>query len=473
MEMKKSTNLKLKQYSKNMILAIQHSFAMLGATVLVPIICNLSISIALICAGLGTIIFYLVTKRRVPVFLGSSFAFIPAITGVIPPADKAPIGSELWLQSVGKMSVAILFVGLVYIIIAVLIKFIGVKKISALFPPVVVGPIVAVIGLNLAPVVFSSYIKPSYMQPDSTNPAKMVPNLELKGKVWAVVVVTALVIICMAVFARKGFLSTISVLCGMLAGYILAASLGIIDYSPIKQAGWIIGQGDTSKVFTFYKYMKFDFNVVMMFIPLALVTISEHLGDISVNSAIVGKNFMEEPGLHRTILGDGLATAFAGFVGGPCNTTYGENSAVLAITKNYNPNVLALAGGVAILLGIFGKIGGIIQTIPMAVIGGASLILFGMITANGLKVLVDNKVDLTKARNSFTVALILVIGIGMGATGMTLELGKDFKVSPLALVTIIGILINQIFNLSEYINKKLAAKKNKEQKEDKDIHEIL
>lgn len=473
MEKQKFLTGKFGRYSKNVILAIQHAFAMLGATVLVPIICNLSISIALICAGLGTLIFYLVTGRKVPVFLGSSFAFIPAITGVIPNAKAAPIGSQLWLESVGKMSVAIIFVGIVYVVIAILIKFIGVKRISALFPPVVIGPIVAVIGLNLAPVVFRDYIKPSYIVNNTV-------DTQLKGKVWAVVIVTALVIICMAAFTKKGFLSTISVLCGMLAGYILAACLGIIDYTAIKEAGWVIGMKDTAKVFSFYKYMKFDGNTVMLFIPLALVTISEHLGDISVNSAIVGKNFMEDPGLHRTILGDGLATACAGLLGGPCNTTYGENSAVLAITKNYNPNVLALAGGVAILLGVFGKVGGIIQTIPMAVIGGASMILFGMITANGLKVLVDNKVDLTKARNSFTVALILVIGIGMGATGMSLEIGK-INVSPLALVTIIGIIINQIFNLNEYARKKINEKKNKNQDKvekekntsDKDINEIL
>ena len=453
-------SLKFKRYSKNFILAIQHSIAMLGATILVPIICNLSISIALICAGLGTIVFYLVTGRKVPVFLGSSFAFVPAISGVIPSKDVAPIGSEVWLQAVGKMSVAIIFVGLVYVIIAVLIKLIGVKKISSLFPPVVVGPIVAVIGLNLAPVVFSGYIKPSY----TNNLGEINPVLQ--GKVWAVVVVTAVVIICMAVFTGKGFLSTISVLCGMLVGYILAACLGIIDYTPIKQAGWLIGMGDTKQVFSFYKYMAFDGNTIMLFVPLALVTISEHLGDISVNSAIVGKNFMEDPGLHRTILGDGLATALAGLFGAPCNTTYGENSAVLAITKNYNPNILAMAGGVAILLGVFGKVGGIIQTIPMAVIAGASLILFGMITANGLKVLVDNKVDLTKPRNSFTVALILVIGIGMGASKMNLNITKNLSISPLALVTIIGIVINQIFNLSEYIHKRIKSKENKDEKQD-------
>ncbi len=435
---------KSKYYAHNFALALQHSFAMIGATILVPIICNLSVSLTLISAGVGTLLFYLITGRKVPVFLGSSFAFIPAIVGVIPSAKDAPIGSELWLQAMGKMSVGLMFAGLVYMLIAVLVKIIGVKKIQKLFPPVVIGPIIMVIGLNLAPVVLTGNIKGSY----ANNPA-------ITGKVWAVVIITALTIILISGFMKKGFFNSISILCGIIVGYIFAAMLGIVDYTPLKTANWIIFQNNTATspdsimLLKFYKYMKFDSVTVATFAPLALVTCMEHIGDISVNSIVTGKDFLTDPGLHRTLAGDGAATMLAGFLGGPANTTYGENTAVLAITKNYNPNVIALAAVLAIIYGIFSKIGGFIGTIPGAVIGGASLLLFGMIAANGLKVLVDNNVEFTKPRNVFTVSLILVIGIGMGTTGMSLKISEHFILSPLAIVTILGVIINAVFELAE------------------------
>lgn len=440
MKLNKMSPEKSKQYLKNTILAIQHVFAMIGATVLVPMLTNLSIAMTLLSAGIGTLIFYVVTKRKVPVFLGSSFAFVGPLIICMKPGEIG-FGTEEWLQAYGKVSVGLMFAALVYVGMAILVRMVGVEKVKKLFPPVVIGPVIMVIGLNLAPVVFENNIAGT-IEANPTN----------GGKVWAVVCITTLVILFISAFMKKGFFNTTAVLCGIIVGYLSALGMGLVKFDPVKEADWVIFQKDSLKLFGFYKYIQFDAKTVLLFAPTALVTCMEHIGDISANSAITSQNFLVDPGLNRTLLGDGLATCAAGFLGGPANTTYGENTAVLSITKNYNPNVIALAAVFAIIMGVFGKIGGVIATIPQPVIGGASLILFGMIASSGLKVMIDEKLDFSQPRNLFVASIILVVGVGMNAAKMTWEIGdKGMEISPLAIVTVLGVVLNIMFVIREKI----------------------
>ncbi|MEG2084280.1 MAG: uracil-xanthine permease family protein [Clostridia bacterium] len=454
---------KMLNAGKSTILGIQHMFAMMGATILVPMLCNLSVSVTLLCAGVGTIMFHFISKRKVPVFLGSSFAYVPVLIATIGKHVGTTeefvykIGSVAWQQQMGKVSVGIMMAGLVYLLVALLVKVIGVKKIKKLFPPIVVGPVIMVIGLNLAPVVLGGNIQGTYAN-----------NPELMGKTWLIVCLTVITIIAVALLT-KGFFSSIPVLCGIIVGYITALACGMVSFSSVSNAPWIIFQ-NASTEFGFLKYLAWDTEVVLMFAPLALVTCMEHIGDISANSVVCGVDFMKDPGLHRTLTGDGIATFVAGLLGGPPNTTYGENTAVLAITKNYNPNNILLAGIFAVCLGVFSKFGGIIGTIPGAVVGGASLLLFGMITANGLKVLVEEKIDFAKPKNTFIVSIILVVGIGMSAAKMELKIGS-VAISPLAIVTFLGIILNQLFVLAEKFVG--TGKRDKDDEEKETFFEIV
>ena len=428
---------------KEAVLSFQHVFAMLGATILVPILANMSISIALISAGIGTIIFYFITKRKVPVFLGSSFAFLSALQMQM--GDKGAIGSETWNYAMAQLSIAVLCTGLVYVILSLIIKLVGTNFIRKLFPPIVVGPVIIVIGMCLAPVAINNFVAP-----DTATTTQTIGYV-ITG------VATAATIIGVSVFA-KGFFKIIPVLLGIVVGYIVALCFGIVSFDTVINSGWILFQpSEFTKSFGWYGSLGKIWNkdlikVILMFAPIAIVTFMEHLGDVNASSIVCGKDFITDPGVHRTLLGDGVATMAAGLIGGPCNTTYGENTAVLSLTKNYNPNVLFVAGIFAVVLGIFSKFGAVIGTIPAPVIGGASLILYGMIAANGLKTIVEAKVDFSDSKNMITCSVILVIGIGMSAAGKTLNIGI-LSFSALAVATFIGIILNAIFMIGRGKNK--------------------
>jgi uracil permease len=392
--------------SKTALLSVQHVFAMFGATVLVPFITGLDPSVALFTAGLGTLIFHAVTGGKVPVFLGSSFAFIAGILTV-----KEHFGLA---YATGSM----LGVGVVYVIMAGIFYMIGPDRVQKLFPPIVVGPIIMTIGLILAPTAIDNA---------ATN--------------WFIAIVTMLAVISVSIFA-KGFYKLVPILIGIGIGYVVSIAVGIVDFSPVIEAPW----------FALPQFMapKFSAGAMSVIVPIAIVTILEHLGDITTNGAVVGKNFLENPGLHRTLIGDGIATAVAGLLGGPANTTYGENTGVLAVTKNYNPAILRNAAFIAIFLSLIGKLGALIQTIPLAVMGGISFILFGMIASIGVKILVDSKPDLGNLRNSSVVFVILIIGIASlkGEDNKALiQLSQYASLSGLSLAAIAGILLNAVLDL--------------------------
>lgn len=430
---------------KDLILSFQHMFAMFGATVLVPILANMSISVALLSAGLGTIAFYFITKKKVPVFLGSSFAFLPALISLM--AGAGTIGSDSWNKAMGKTSVAIILAGLVYVIFSIVIKSVGVERIKKLFPPIVVGPVIILVGMTLAPKMFwNNIIGPS------------VWNSVPAWKEWTTAGITALTIVLTNVLAKpKSFLKVIPILLGFIVGYVYALVIGMIDYSQYDWSQIVIFQ-DIGKTFGFYGDLSFDWSAVLAVVPIAMVTFMEHMGDISANSMICGKDFMVDPGIHRTVMGDGVATMIAGALGGPANTTYGENTAVLAITKNYNPRNIFVAACMAVFCGCFTVFGTAISTIPAAVIGGASIVLFGMISASGLRALVDNHVDFSNTKNLMVVSVILSVGLGLGAMSLAGDItGFSYlkimigsvEISSLAIATLLGIVLNLIIPTTE------------------------
>ncbi|MBP7344821.1 MAG: hypothetical protein KA982_08865 [Clostridia bacterium] len=425
---------------KTAVLSFQHMFAMFGATVLVPILAGMSISVALLSAGLGTIAFYFIAQKKVPVFLGSSFAFLPALISSM--SGAGAIGSDTWNVAMGKTSVAVMLAGLVYIIFALLLKKIGVDKIRKLFPPIVVGPVIVVIGMILAPKMFYNNII-----------GQSIWNSIPAWKEWTAAGITALTILVVSAVAKpKSFFKVIPILMGFVVGYIYSLIIGLIDYSTVDWSQIIIFQ-DLGKTFSFYKNLSFDLGVILSVVPIAIVTFMEHLGDIAANSTVCGKDFMVDPGIHRTLMGDGVGTFIAGALGGPPNTTYGENTAVLAITKNYNPKNIFYAAVMAVIFGSITIFGTAVSTIPSAVIGGASIVLFGMISAAGLRAMVDGKVDFSDTKNILVVSVILSLGLGLGAmslagdvTGNTaykLMIGA-VEVSPLAIATLVGIVLNLV-----------------------------
>ncbi|OOC38732.1 uracil transporter [Thermosipho melanesiensis] len=381
---------------KKIVLALQHFLAMFGATVLVPLLTGLDPLVALFTAGLGTLVFHLITKRIVPVFLGSSFAYITPIL--------------LVKEKTGDLSYAtggIVFAGGVYLFFALLIKLIGVKKIKKLFPPVVTGPMIMVIGLSLSPVA-----------------------INMASENWLISTVVIITII-LSTTVFKGFFNLIPILVGVTVGYSFSTFTGNVDFSPISNSSFI----------SIPKFIlpKFELSSILLIAPVAIATFMEHIGDITTNGAVVEKNFLENPGLHRTLIGDGIATMIAGFLGGPANTTYSENTGVLALTKVYDPSVLRVAAIFAIFMSFFSKFGSILQTIPTPVIGGVSLILFGMIASIGVRTIVNEKVDFSKPKNLIVSSLILTIGIG----GASVKIGS-IELKGLALAAIIGVIANLI-----------------------------
>ena len=387
----------MKQNLKETVLSVQHLFAMFGATVLVPLLVGINPCIAIMTAGIGTLIFQLCTKGKVPVFLGSSFAFISPILAIM-----AMYNDYSYVQG------GIIAVGIVYAIVALLIKKIGSEKLMNLLPPHVVGAMIIIIGLSLVP--------------------SAVTNINTNVVIALITLGISLVI---TIFG-KGFLKQCGILIAVITGYILSLIMGVVDTSIITNADLFFLPTLTLP--------KFSLNALMIIVPISLCTMCEHVGDIVTNGTVVGENFIKEPGLHRTMLGDGLATLVAGLLGSVPNTSYGENTSVLAITKNYNPKILKRTAIMAIILSLIGVFGALIQSVPACVIGGISLQLYIMIAWVGFKNIKDNK-SYKSIKNLVIIILMLVIGLG----GVTLTIGS-VTLSSLALSAIIGITINYIAN---------------------------
>ena len=407
--------------AKDMALGIQHLFAMFGATILVPLLTGMNPATALVTAGIGTLIFHFCTKMKVPVFQGSSFAYLAALAAIV-----GAYGVE-YAQG------GIMFAGVVYLVLALIAFAVGADRIKAIFPPVVTGPVIIVIGLSLVGT--------------AVNDASSVDMTGNLGLSLLIALFTLGIVIICTIFA-KGFFKLVPILIGLASGYVLCIILDLIgvfsmDYAPIANAHWINIPYLTEGFFT---VPKFDMACILAIAPIALVTCMEHIGDITTNGAVVGKDFFKDPGLHRTLLGDGLGTIAAGFFGGPASTTYSENTGVLATTGNYNPRLLRIAAVFAIILGIFGKFGAILQTIPTPVRGGVEFMLFGMIASVGIRTMAEAKIDFADSRNLIIVALCLSVGAGFTITGgLAVTLGAiTFNLSGLFIEVILGVVLNLI-----------------------------
>jgi len=404
-------------------LSFQHVFAMFGATILVPILTGLEPSAALFTAGTGTLIFILCTGAKVPAFLGSSFAFIPALTLI---GHNTQYGIP---YALGGAVAA----GLFYCLVSFIIRFTGTRWLDKALPPVVIGSVIIVIGMCLAPTAMN-------MSMNDGNGKYSIIYLSIAAFTLAVLVVSSIFI--------KGFLGTIPILIGLISGYLFTLIMGhffpaydIINFHGIKEAPWF--------AFPTFHAPKFSFVPVLTFVIISLATICEHLGDVLVISKIAGHDFYKNPGLHRTLLGDGIATAWAALFGGPPNTTYGENVGVMAITRVYSVWVIGGAAVIAVLLSFFTKIGAIIQTIPSPVLGGICMLLFGIIASSGLRTIVESGVDYKDKRNLIITSVILVIGIGGGQLAFNITKDLRFVLSGVALSTVVGIILNLIIPKTE------------------------
>lgn len=409
-----------KTTKQKLILGIQHTLAMFGATVLVPALTGMNTSITLFCAGLGTLLFHLVTKKKVPVFLGSSFAFMAGLMAII---GESRMGDADFLDKLAAVKGALIVAGLVYVVFAGLIRVFGYEKVNKLLPPIVTGPIIIVIGLRLSGTAISS---------------AFYYNGEFSLKSVLVTVVILAVVICVSIFA-KGIFNLMPILFAIIAGYIVCLPLGFCDFTAVSEAHFFSFM-DNDIMAQVLCLPAFRADAILAIAPIALVTMIEHVGDITTNGAVVNQNFMVDPGVHRTILGDGLATALAGLLGGPANTTYGENTGVLAVTKVYDPAVIRIAAVFAIILGIFGKFGGFISSIPSPVTGGISIVLYGMISAVGVRILVNSRLNFGNSRNLLVAAIILVLGIGCDS----IPVYGVVTVSGLALAAVVGIVLAAI-----------------------------
>lgn len=405
------------QFIQWLLLSIQHLFAMFGATVLVPTLTGISPAVALVSSGIGTIAFILITKGKVPSYLGSSFAFINPIIAV-KLLEQTP-GSGV---GVGSFLVGSFIVGVTYAIVALIIAKSGTKWLMKLLPPVVVGPVIMVIGLGLA-----------------STAVGMITNNEGIYDVTYVTIglITLSATVITAIFTR-GFLSVIPVLIGIIIGYLTALCAGIVDTQPIIEAEWF---AIPPFQIPFINYTpQFSWKVVLLMVPVAIVPIAEHIGHQLVLSKVINKDLLKDPGLDHSMMGDGIATILASLVGGPPNTTYGENIGVLAITRAYSIYLFIGASIFAILFGFCGKIAALLTTIPAPVMGGVSILLFGIIASSGLRMVVENKVDFSRKRNLIISSVILVIGIG----GAAIHVGDLFSLEGMALASIIGVMLNLI-----------------------------
>ena len=422
------------------LLGFQHMFAMFGATVLVPTLTGLSVSATLLFAGLGTLLFHLITKGKVPAFLGSSFAFLGGYFAVAAMEQFAGEGAPNWIPYAG---VGVAVAGLIYCVVAFLFKLFGANKVMRFFPPIVTGPIIIAIGLILS------------------NSA--VNNCAAN---WPIALLALAIVIVFNIWG-KGMLKIIPILLGVVGSYLVAALCGQVDFTAVKEAAWfglpfqmkdtafsLIGNVDWSLLIT----------VILTMAPICLATMMEHIGDMSAISSTVGENFIEEPGLHRSLLGDGLATTLAALFGAPANTTYGENTGVLALTRVYNPSVVRMAAVLAVIFSFCPKFAALISCMPVATIGGVSLILYGMISAVGVRNIVENQVDFTKSRNVIIAALIIALALGInfssalgcdtaaGVSGAVSFMIGNVKISlsGLAVASLVGIILNAVLPGNDY-----------------------
>lgn len=401
---------------KWIVLAFQHVFAMFGATILVPILVNsaadkevLTIPVALVTSGIGTLIYILCTKKKSPVYLGSSFAFI------------TPIAAAYLKGGISGAMTGVMCVGLIYIIVAIIIKFVGKEWLEKLLPPIVIGPMIMIIGLGLAPSAISQL---------------GLSGGEIDYKVVLVGFVSFLVT-AIVMTRAKGFFKIIPFLVGIISGYVLAAVLGMIDFSEVSKASFF----SIPKFIIPFKDYSISFTGIITIAPIALVTLCEHIGDHTSLSNIIGKDLIKDPGLDRTLMGDGVATLVAGILGGPANTTYGENTSVVGMTKVASVKVIGLAAVISIIIGFLGKFTAIAKTIPNAVLGGVSLLLYGFIAVNGLKVLIKNQVNFEKNKNVIVASSMLVLGLG-GAAISIVKGDFSLTISGMSLASIVGILLN-------------------------------
>lgn len=420
---------------KMLLLGLQHMFAMFGATILVPILVNsyfegegLSVQVTLICAGLGTLFFHLCTKLKVPAFLGSSFAFLGGFS-TIAQLDTGIFADMTMGEKLPYACGGIVVAGALYLILALVIKVVGVKKVMRFLPPVVTGPIIICIGLSLAP---------SAVNNASTN--------------WILALIALAVIIIFNIWG-KGMFRIIPILLGVVISYAAALIMqaagltnpdgsAILNFTEVASASWV-GLPP-------FQLCKFNLTAILVMAPIALATMMEHIGDMSAISATVGENFIEDPGLHRTLIGDGLATAFAGMVGGPANTTYGENTGVLELSRVHDPRVIRIAAVFAVILSFIPKMAEIIGSMPSAIIGSVSFMLYGMISAIGVRNVVENHVDFTKSRNLIIAAVILVSGLGF-SKGLTFTIaGTSITLTGLAIAALAGIILNAILPGKDY-----------------------
>ncbi|MGS4870372.1 uracil-xanthine permease family protein [Streptococcus sp. Z556] len=400
---------------KGILLSFQHVFAMFGATILVPLILGMPVSVALFASGVGTLIYMVSTGFKVPVYLGSSFAFITAMS-----LAMKEMGGDVSAAQTG-----VILTGLIYVIVATSVRFAGTKWIDKLLPPIVIGPMIIVIGLGLAG--------------SAVTNAGLVADGNWKN---ALVAVVTFLIAAFINTKGKGFLRIIPFLFAIIGGYIFAVLLGLVDFTPVLQANWFeipsfylpFSTGGAFKEYNLY----FGPETIAI-LPIAIVTISEHIGDHTVLSQICGRQFLKEPGLHRTLLGDGIATSVSAFLGGPANTTYGENTGVIGMTRIASVSVIRNAAFIAIALSFLGKFTALISTIPNAVLGGMSILLYGVIASNGLKVLIKERVDFSQMRNLIIASAMLVLGLG----GAILKLGP-VTLSGTALSAMTGIILNLI-----------------------------
>ena len=420
---------------KMAILGLQHLFAMFGATILVPILVNsyfngegLSIQVTLFFAGIGTILFHVLTKAKVPAFLGSSFAFLGGFQAVAN-LDSGKFADMSYGEKLPYACGGIVIAGLLYLVLALIVKAVGVKKVMRFLPPVVTGPIIICIGLGLAPSAISN-----------------------AATCWPLALIALAVVIIFNIWG-KGMFKIIPILMAVVISYIVALimnALGVtaadgsplLNFAPIAEAS-LVGLPD-------FFVAKFDLTAILVMAPIAIASMMEHVGDISAISATTKRDLVGNPGLHRTLLGDGLATALAGLFGGPANTTYGENTGVLELSKVYDPKVVRLAAFYAIILSFIPKISQVIGTMPAAIIGGISFILYGMISAIGIRNIVENRVDFTNSRNLIIAASILVCGLGLGG-GITFTVGSTtITLTALAIASIVGVVLNAILPGKDY-----------------------
>jgi uracil permease len=381
--------------AKRIIIGIQFLFVAFGATVLVPLLVGIDPSVALFTAGIGTLIFHLITKGKVPVFLGSSFAFI------------APIVAATKLYGFPGTLSGLIAVGLVYGIVSAIIKVWGLRVIEKIFPSIVVGPVIMIIGLSLAPVA-----------------------VDMAKSNWIISTVSLLTAVVIVVYSR-GMLKLIPIFIGIVVGYLISIVLGEVDFASIHEAAW----------FALPEFVRPELNwsAILYMVPVAFAPIIEHVGDMYAIGGVANKKFVKDPGLHRTLLGDGIATAFAGFFGGPPNTTYSEVTGAIALTKVTDPRVLRIAAITALVFSLIGKVSAFLKTIPPAVLGGIMLLLFGMIASIGIKTLIDAKTDFTKTRNQVIISIVLTVGIG----GAQISYGT-FSLAGIGLASLVGVVLNLI-----------------------------